>query len=219
MGPRAPQASLQLNSLHFRRLTRVTAGHHSREDILARCQCCRDRVGGLEHLSLVTTKPQEHPRVALWEGDYRAGFCLLYSAANSYRTTHVGVIFLIHLWLIGSEISCVKNNFKTFCHETSHSLVLHFQCVYLRLCTYLVSGTYLLLGTEGSCRTSPLTHPLAARARACMWDMEKQKYTQNSQVTPTFQRKFKSEFRGQGLHPPPFWQVCLLHCSKDQESA
>lgn len=36
-------------------------------------------------------------------------------------------------------------------------------------------------------------------------------------MTPTFQRKFKSEFRGQGLHPSPFWQVCLLHCSKDPE--
>lgn len=40
------------------------------------------------------------------------------------RTTHVGVVFLIHLCLIGSEISYVKNNFKTFFHETSHSLVL-----------------------------------------------------------------------------------------------
>lgn len=36
----------------------------------------------------------------------------------------MGVIFLICSSLIGSEISYVKNNFKTFFHETAHSLVL-----------------------------------------------------------------------------------------------
>lgn len=40
------------------------------------------------------------------------------------RTAHVGVIFLVLSCLIGSEISYVKNNFKTFFHQTSHSLVL-----------------------------------------------------------------------------------------------
>lgn len=48
---------------------------------------------------------------------------LIFSSKFS-RTAHVGVIFPIHSCLIGSEISYVKNNFKTFFHETSHSLVL-----------------------------------------------------------------------------------------------
>lgn len=40
------------------------------------------------------------------------------------RTAHAEVIFLVLFCLVGSEISYMKNNLKTFFHQTSHSLVL-----------------------------------------------------------------------------------------------
>lgn len=46
-------------------------------------QCRGDRVGLLEQLSLVTIKPQKCLGTAVWEGDYKAGFCHLYLLVNS----------------------------------------------------------------------------------------------------------------------------------------